>query len=113
MNSSIDILFVDTSHVYEHTVEEIKHWFPLLSDKAKVFFHDTNLRKVYYRKNGKMDYGWNNDRGVIRALENYFGRSFDERSEFCTISKGWLIKHHPYCGGFTILEKIHDIEGGR
>jgi len=41
----IDVLFIDTSHLYEHTVEEIRDWFPFLSDRAKVFFHDTNLRK--------------------------------------------------------------------
>ena len=34
----IDLLLVDTSHIYEHTVAEIYHWFPFLSKRAKVFF---------------------------------------------------------------------------
>lgn len=39
----IDVLFVDTSHLFEHTVAEINEWFPHLQDRAVVFFHDTNL----------------------------------------------------------------------
>jgi hypothetical protein len=32
--ASIDLLFIDTSHYYEHTVLEIQSWFPLLSPAA-------------------------------------------------------------------------------
>lgn len=103
----IDVLFIDTSHIYEHTSEEIKHWFPFLSEKSKVFFHDTNLRnKVYFRKDGSMGLGWDNKRGVIRALERFFNKSFDETKSFIDSGKGFLIKHYPLCNGFTILEKI-------
>ena len=103
---SIDILFIDTSHLYEHTAQEIRLWFDFLSDKCKVFFHDTNLKNVYFKKDGSMHIGWDNGRGVIRAVEDYFGASFDEKKNFVDFRKGWLIKHYSYCSGFTILEKI-------
>ena len=102
----IEVLFIDTSHVYEHTCREIEAWFPFLQDNGKVFFHDTNLRAIFFRKDGSMGLGWNNDRGVIRALEGFFGRTFDETRPFIDIIDGWLIKHEPYCCGFTVLHKI-------
>lgn len=102
----IDVLFIDTSHVFEHTLQEIKSFFPYLSDNAKVFFHDTNLRGVFSRKDGSRGLSWNNERGVIRALEVYFKASFNERRDFIVFRKGWAIKHYANCNGFTILEKI-------
>ena len=44
-------------------------------------------------------------RGVIRALEDYFGEKFDEKTQFINYKKGWLIKHEPACSGFTILSR--------
>ena len=44
---AIDILFIDTSHEFEHTLKEIMCWFPLLSDRSKVFMHDTNMKKMF------------------------------------------------------------------
>ena len=108
----IDILFIDTSHYYEHTVQEIEHYFPLLSERAKVFFHDTNLNNIFFRRDGSMDLGWDNDRGVIRAIEDFLQKSFNEKDAFIDIINGWLIKHDPYCCGLTILEKLPFL-GGR
>jgi cephalosporin hydroxylase len=108
---NIDILFIDTSHYYEHTVQEIEHYFPLLSEKAKVFFHDTNINNFFFRRDGSIDLGWDNERGVIRAIEDFFHRRFNEKIAFTTIINGWLIKHDPYCCGFTILEKIPSLGG--
>uniref|UniRef100_A0A7C3UXG9 Class I SAM-dependent methyltransferase n=1 Tax=Desulfobacca acetoxidans TaxID=60893 RepID=A0A7C3UXG9_9BACT len=102
----IDILFVDTSHCYEHTCEEIRLWFPYLSKRAKVFFHDTNLKRLYFRKNYTVGLGWNNNRGVIRALEDYFQTSFNEKKDFITILQGWIITHYSHCNGLTILERM-------
>ncbi len=102
----IDILFIDTSHLFEHTLKEIESYFPFLSDKAKVFFHDTNIRDIFFRKDGTMGVGWNNERGVIRALEKYFGKSFNERHDFIDYRNGWLIKHSHHCNGLTILGKV-------
>lgn len=101
----IDVLFIDTSHLYEHTVDEIAHWFPHLAERAVVFFHDTNMRDVFTRNDGSVGQGWDNDRAVIRAVEEFFGRSFDETVDFVHMEPGWLIRHHAGCNGFTILEK--------
>lgn len=102
----IDVLFIDSSHLFEHTVQEVEHWFPLLAERAKAIFHDTNLKEVYFHKDGTPRKGWDNERGVIAALERYFGRTFNEEQAFVENVDGWLIKHHPYCSGFTVLEKI-------
>jgi cephalosporin hydroxylase len=101
----IDILFIDTSHLYKHTVNEIKAWFPYLSEKAKVFFHDTNMKKLYRRRDKSFGIGWNNQRGVIRAIEEYVGKSLNEKTCFTDLSNGWLIRHYANCNGFTILKK--------
>jgi len=89
----IDILLIDTSHYYEHSKDEIKYFFPFLSNHAKIFFHDTNL--VF----------WDNDRGVIRALENFFNTSFNEKIDFKLIIGQYFISHYNNCQGLTILEK--------
>lgn len=102
----IDVLFIDTSHVYEHTVEEIDHWFPCLSERALVIFHDTNMREVYTRNDGSVGQGWSNDRGVIRAIEEYFGRSFDETVDFVHVEPQWTITHYAKCNGLTFLERF-------
>lgn len=106
IRSQIDVLFIDTSHIFEHTLQEIKFWFPFLSNKAKVFFHDTNLKNIYQRRDGSIDYGWDNKRGVIRALEKFFNQNFNEKINFKKIHNNWLIKHYSNCNGFTILEKL-------
>jgi predicted O-methyltransferase YrrM len=104
LRTEIDILFIDTSHVYKHTVQEIQNWFPLLAPDAKVMLHDTNLRVIYRRGDGSIGAGWNNRRGVIHALEDYFGCRFAETRPFTTVQNGWLIRHLPACNGFTVLE---------
>ena len=51
IESEIDLLFIDTSHLYDHTKREIEGWFPHLSNDCVVFFHDTNLKKELVYKN--------------------------------------------------------------
>ena len=107
----IDVLLIDSSHLYEHTVQEIDCWFPFLSESAKVFFHDTNLKEIFERRDGTRDFGWDNDRGVIRALEKYFNQSFDEKMNFVDYRDGWLIRHFAICNGLTLLERCTLPEG--
>lgn len=104
----IDILFIDTSHFFDHTVQEIKYWFPFLSTHAKVFFHDTNMKEVFFRKNGSIRFGWNNQRGVIRAIEAYLKASFCEDEDFIDLRDGWLIKHFACSSGLTVLERVQN-----
>jgi cephalosporin hydroxylase len=102
----IDILFIDSSHEYEHTKKEIEVWLSYLSEKCKVFFHDSNMGKTYYRKDNSIGFGWDNDRGVIRAIEEYLNTSLDETKRFMRVENNWLIEHYPYSSGFTVLTKI-------
>ena len=104
----IDVLFVDTSHEYAHTLQEIDLWFPHLAPHSKVLFHDTNMRRLYFRKDGSMGVGWRNGRGVIAPLEQYLGRQFNEREDFVDWSGEWIVRHHQACSGLTILERITD-----
>ena len=101
----IDILFIDTSHLYDHTVQEIQSWFPFLSAHTKVIFHDTNMKEIFHRKDGSTGRGWNNERGVIRAIEEYFNRNFNEETDFVEIIDGWFIQHYAHCNGLMILER--------
>ncbi len=102
---AIDVLFLDTSHLYDHTVQELKSWLPLLSEHGKALFHDTNQKRLGYRKDGRLMAGIDN-RGVIAALEDYFKRKFDETRDFTDVCDGWLIRHTAYSNGFTILQKL-------
>jgi cephalosporin hydroxylase len=102
---AIDVLFIDSSHLYEHTVEEIKAWFPFLSPNCKALFHDTNMRRFYRRLDGTIGHGWNNDRGVIKAIEESLGTKFNERVDFVTTVHEWVVRHWAHCNGFTTMER--------
>ncbi len=106
LDSKIDFLFIDTSHEYDHTKKEIKSWFPLLNTHAKVAFHDTNMSELYTRADGSKGLGWHNDRGVIRAIEEYLNVRFNEKKNFQTVMDDWVVRHWHNCNGLTILEKI-------
>jgi hypothetical protein len=110
--TEIDILFIDTSHFFEHTVQEIEHWFPFLAPRAKAIFHDTNQRRIYFRKDGSMGVAWSN-RGVIAALERYFNKTFNEKEDFLDLVNGWLITHYAKCNGLTILTRTASASDGR
>ncbi len=101
----IDILFIDTSHVYSHTKREMELWFFYLSEKAKVFFHDTNLKFLFKRKDGSLGNGWDNKRGVIKAIEEFCGKKFNENEFFKESCEEFEITHYPFCAGLTILTK--------
>lgn len=102
----IDVLFVDTSHEYRHTCEEIAAWFPLLSERATAIFHDTHMREVFRRTDGSLGYGWDNRRGVIRAIEEYLRQRFDESVDFVHYEPGWLVRHYAHCNGLTIVKRL-------
>lgn len=107
LKPQIDLLFIDTSHLYQHTKQEIETWSPLLADGGVMVFHDTNMGQGVY---GRLDrsvgrYGWDNQRGVIRAVEDFLGTSYDERRFFTDVVKGFLVAHYPHCNGLTVLKK--------
>ena len=65
-NNSVDLLHIDGLHTYEAVKHDFEVWFPKLSDKAVVIFHDTSETKD--------DFGvykfWN------EILKNYPGFEF-------------------------------------
>lgn len=111
VDSTVDVLFIDTSHLYDHTVAEIDAWFPHLADDAVVFFHDTNMRWVIRHEDGTVVFGWNNGRGVIEAIEDRLGCSFDETERFATVASGFVVEHYPLCSGLTVLRKTDSASG--
>lgn len=42
VNKTFDFIFVDTSHVREHTVQELAVYYPLLENGGVMAFHDTH-----------------------------------------------------------------------
>jgi predicted O-methyltransferase YrrM len=106
LEPGIDLLFIDTSHLYEHTVAEIKAWLPHVAPTGKVIFHDTNMQYFYCRADKSLDIGWDNQRGVIRAVEEYFNCRWDETKPFVDARGGWLIRHWPNCSGLTVLDRL-------
>lgn len=111
IDPAVDVLFVDTSHRYEHTVAEIEAWFPHLADDAVVLFHDTNMRHVYRRESRTVGLSPNNDRGVIRAIEEYFGHELDETESFVTVLDGFVLEQYPLCSGLAVLRKLETASG--
>lgn len=111
---TIDVLFIDTSHLYDHTLQEVESFFPLLSDNAVVIFHDTNMAKEYKRRDGSTGTAWDNDRGVIRAIETYFDIELQETHEFTTqVDKGgdsWLLTQNPFCNGLMMCRKTKHVQ---
>jgi len=102
---NIDLLVVDTSHLYEHTLAEIEVWFPHLSPTAVVMFHDTNLKRLFRRRDGTLGLAWNNSRGVIQALEAVLQTRLTERRRFERDIGPWHIAHDPLCNGLTVLRR--------
>lgn len=110
--AAAEVIFVDTSHRYEHTRAELAHWLPRLAPGGVMMFHDTHMGAGWYRRlDGVVSRGWNNERGVIRAIEEQLGRRYDERTYFSdlVVSEAWgeiVVQHSPWSSGFTVLRRI-------
>ena len=109
-HQKIDVLMIDTSHLFDHTLLEITEWFPLLNERSLILFHDTNIDgKGYIRLNGTRGENWDNQRGVIRALEVFFGKTYDEKAEFEDSFEFygylWKLRHKAYCNGLMMIWK--------
>ncbi len=104
-NREIDVLFLDTSHLYDHTVQELEHWIPLLSKKGCLILHDTNHHRSVQRQDGRAMLCVEN-REVTSALEKYFCCQLDTVNDFITVHSGWLISHRACSYGFTVIQRI-------
>jgi predicted O-methyltransferase YrrM len=103
----IDFLFIDTSHQYEHTRQEIEVWSKYLSEDGTVVLHDTNMGSgVYARSDGSIGFGWDNRRGVMRVVEELVDRQYDETTFFCDVTDAFSVIHFPNCNGLTVVRKL-------
>ena len=103
---NIDVLFIDTSHKYEHTVREIESWFKFLKPGSVVMFHDSNSGLIYRYRDGGIGIGYSIKRGVIKAIEEYLQTKYDEKENFIDVRNGWVVKHLALCNGLTILRRV-------
>lgn len=113
-DKKIDVIFIDTSHEYKHTLGEITVFVPFLSDNGALMFHDSNVTPLvgggYVRLNGSGDAAPGNPRGVPQAIKEYFGIEFNEYNYYnTTFTKNgieWHMTHYPFCNGLTIIKKL-------
>ena len=76
-------------------------------------FHDTNMRNVYRRMDNTIGIGWDNSRGVIRAIEEFLGREYDETRFFVDVTDEWLICHHPHLSGLSYMKRRRSADRGQ
>ena len=105
LRPSAEVIFVDTSHLFEHTCAEIRSWLPRLGRGGVIMFHDTNMG-IYRCLDRGVGLGWDNNRGVIRAVEQFLGRRYDEKTFFTDSAGGFGITHLPWSSGLLIMRKL-------
>jgi cephalosporin hydroxylase len=118
--NTADFVFIDTSHEYVHTLQEIKAFAPMLSENGALGFHDSNVtplmnNSAYRRLNDTVTGGIKgNPRGVTQAIKEYFNIEFNEHKFFNDVVEKdgylWNIVHYPFCNGLTITKKLKKID---
>jgi predicted O-methyltransferase YrrM len=107
--AGIDLLFLDTSHFYKHTLQELNLYWDLINEDGILILHDTNCTPVMTRRlSGSSNFGWDNQRGVIQAIEEFFECNINENSLVSTDKLGGGAKsltHFPWNNGLTIVFK--------
>lgn len=114
-NKKVNLIYIDTSHVYQHTLVELEHFIPILAESGSFCVHDTNMSPLedfgWYCLTNKVCYkGWDNKKGVVRAIKEFFDIDFDETKynmfSFSKFGRNWKLVHYPYCNGFTLIRHI-------
>lgn len=111
-----DIIFIDTSHAYKLTIQEIPAFLPLLKKGGLFIFHDSNItpylfanHKYYLRINNTIGGGCG-ERGVTKAIKEYFSIQFDEYKywnfTFKKDNSYWQFIHYPFCNGLTCIKQL-------
>ena len=91
---------IDLDEKYQTTLDTWRLWSPYLKPKATVMFRCSNLQKTLVYANGKATgLGWDNDRGVIRAINDGPGIHFDETIQVSGKQNGWTFNHYPWGPG--------------
>ncbi len=120
-NRLLDVVFIDTSHEYQHTLKELDAFLPLLAPRGTLMFHDANVtpltvsgRQAWWRINDTTQLmgplSPPNPRGVAPALREFFKISFDEtkyiNTEFESRGGSWHMVHYPFCNGLTVIKRL-------
>lgn len=106
LDPAIDVLFLDTSHAYEHTRAELAAWMPWVAPGGRALVHDSNMGGLYRRGDWTVGLAADMQRGVARALHEFLGAQFDEREPFRGTLGGWAVEHDPLCCGLTVLRRL-------
>jgi len=105
----VDVLFIDTSHEYHHTLAELHGWLPFLAPRGKLLLHDTNLRSDGLYRDGSSANAGGDNRAVTEALEEVLGVPMLENDDFVVAARGWLIQHTKYSHGFTVVTRAQRV----
>lgn len=113
---TVDFVFIDTSHQYEHTLQEIDAFSSILADNGTISFHDSNVAVEFpVRINGTAcGSGLGNPKGVTDGLKTYFDVAFDEGKYLnINVEKDgylWNLVNYPYCYGLAVAKRVRKIE---
>jgi predicted O-methyltransferase YrrM len=106
-----NVIFIDTSHEYQHTKAELAAWVPRLARDGVMLFHDTNMGRGWYRSlDGRAAPGGNGTRGVIQAIEEFLGREYDENTFFTDAAGDFALRHVPWSSGFLVMQRLRSAE---
>lgn len=116
---TVDLAFIDTSHEYQHTLDEIDAFSSILAENGMLAFHDANVTPLegftrYARLNGTISIQINGvPRGVGPAIKLKFNSDFNEHDYINqTVMKDgyeWHMVHYPYCNGLTVIKRIRKV----
>jgi predicted O-methyltransferase YrrM len=88
VHGDCDVLFIDTSHAYEHTLWELRNWGPKVRQGGLIVCHDTELQRPWDPPCPETD----PDFPVKSAIEVYCAET------------GYRFVNFPECWGLGIIE---------
>jgi hypothetical protein len=104
--ANVDLLFVDCDEKYETTRGILMLWGSFLKEGSTLMLRCTNLKKeLSYADGRRTNLGWDNKRGVMRAIEEDLGAYFDEARPFSGKINGYDVRHIPWGAGLTVLRR--------
>jgi len=91
MNGNPQIIVIDSSHQYKHTLQELELWYPYLSANGLIFLHDTSKKAI--------DYDSTQAGGVQKALNEW-----SEKNKINYININKLTETHTKASELTYLD---------
>jgi hypothetical protein len=119
-NLPIKIIFIGITYSYQHSMQALSHFVPLLANGGIIILRDTNPipltvkgKPGWWRLNntyGQMPKGSKiMCDGLAKALSNFFDIDFNvDKYQSIFFRQGdtnWHLVHYPFCNGLTVLKK--------